>query len=83
MYWNGIKIDFSGNNAAQIYKNIQEQKLNWHIFKSANLSRFDLCYFRKANNTDQKDQLEKFFSDSISKSCLIFIVSEFLTGGVL
>jgi len=67
MYWNGIKIDFSGNKAAQIYKHIQEQKLDWNIFKSANLSRFDLYYFRKAQNTDQKEQLEKFFSDSISK----------------
>jgi len=67
MYWDGIKIDFSGNNAAQFYKYIQEQKLDWNIFKSANLSRLDLYYFRKAQNTDQKEQLEKFFSDSISK----------------
>ena len=48
-------------------KYIQEQKLDWNIFKSANLSRVDLYYFRKVQNTDQKEQLEKFFSDSISK----------------
>ena len=33
IYWDGIKIDFSGNNATQIYKIIQERKLDWNIFK--------------------------------------------------
>lgn len=27
MYWDGVKIDFSGNNAAQVYNLIQKQKL--------------------------------------------------------
>lgn len=69
MYWDGIKIDFSGKNATQIYKIIQEQKLDWNIFKLPNLSlsRLDLCYFREIKLTDQKDQCEKLFSDSISK----------------
>lgn len=69
IYWDGIKIDFSGNNANQIYKIIQEQKLDWNIFQLSNLSlsRFDLCHFRERKLTDQKDQCEKFFSDSISK----------------
>lgn len=48
-------------------EHIQEQKFDWNIFKSANLSWLDLYYFRKLQNTDQKEQLEKFFSDSISK----------------
>ena len=69
IYWDGIKIDFSGNNAAQIYKLIQEQKFDWNTFKLYNLSlsRFDMCYFREKQRTDQKDQLEKFFSNTISK----------------
>lgn len=69
IYWDGIKINFSGNNATQIYKIIQEQKLDWNIFQLSNLSlsRFDLCYFRERKLTDQKDQYEKLFSDSISK----------------
>ena len=69
IYWDGIKIDFSGNNAAQVYKLIQEQKFDWNIFQLSNLSlsRFDLCYFRERQDTDQKDELEIFFSNSISK----------------
>lgn len=77
IYWDGIKIDFSGKNAAQIYKNIQKQEFDWNILKSANLSRFDLCYFRKAKNTDQKDQLEKFFNNSISKLAKIYKKNNF------
>lgn len=47
IYWDGIKIDFSSNNAAQVYNLIQEQKFDWNIFQLSNLSlsRFDLCYF--------------------------------------
>ena len=69
IYWDGIKIDFSGNNAAQIYNIIQEQKFDWNTFQLSNLSlsRFDLCYFRERQDTDQKDELETFFSNSISK----------------
>lgn len=69
IYWDGIKIDFSGNNAAQVYNLIQEQKFDWNIFQLSNLSlsRFDLCYFRERQDTDQKDELETFFNNSISK----------------
>lgn len=69
IYWDGIKIDFSGNNAAQVYNLIQKQKFDWNIFQLPNLSlsRFDLCYFREKQHTDQKDELETFFSNSISK----------------
>ena len=69
IYWDGIKINFSANNAAQFYKIIQEQKFDWNIFQFSNLSlsRFDLCYFRERKFTDQKEQLEKFLSNSTSK----------------
>ena len=69
IYWDGIKIDFSGNNAAQVYNLIQKQKFDWSFFQLFNLSlsRFDLCYFRERQNNDQKDQLETFFRNSISR----------------
>ena len=69
IYWDGIKIDFSGNNAAQVYSLIQEQKIDWNIFQLSNLSlsRFDLCYFRERQDTDQTDEVEIFFKNFISK----------------
>ena len=69
IYWDGIKIDFSGNNATQIYKIIQERKLDWNIFKLSklSLSRFDLCYFHEIRLTNQKDQHEKLFKNAILK----------------
>ena len=43
-FWVGTKISFSGKNAAQIYKDIRAQKLDWNIFQpySLSVSRFDL-----------------------------------------
>ena len=38
IYWDGIKIDFSGNNAVQVYNLIKEQKFDWNIFQLSNLS---------------------------------------------
>ena len=69
IYWDGIKIDFSGNNAAQLYNIIREQKFDWNIFQlpNLNLSRFDLCYFRERQDTDPKDELQIFVINSISK----------------
>lgn len=68
-YWDGLKIDFSGNNAVQGYELIQEQKLDWNIFQLSNLSlsRFYLCYFRERKLTDKKGQLERVFSHIIAK----------------
>jgi len=65
----GTIMHFSGNNAAQFYKIIQAQKFDWNILKSKNasLGRIDFYYFRESQLTDQEDQLEKFFSNTISK----------------
>ena len=54
-FWVGTKIDFSGNNAAQFYNIIKQQKFDWDIFdlQRTSLSRFDLYYFR-ANKPDDK-----------------------------
>ena len=62
--------DFSGNNAAQIYKIIQAQSFDWNIFEpySLSLSRFDLCYFRETKSTDQKGNLELFMKKTFVRS---------------
>ena len=69
IYWDGLKIDFSGNNAAQVYQFIQEQKLDWNIFQLSNLSlsRFDLFYFREIKSNHKKRQLKTFITDIIAK----------------
>lgn len=69
-FWEGTIIHFSGSNAAQFYKIIQAQKFDWNILKSKDVSlgRIDLYYFRESQLTDQKDQLEKFFTNIMAKT---------------
>jgi hypothetical protein len=53
IYWDGIKIDFSGQNGHQFYKLIVANQVNWKILnhkKSLTLSRLDLCYLRSKTN---------------------------------
>lgn len=61
-FWEGTIMHFSGTNAAQFYKIIQAQKLDWNILKlkNASLGRIDLHYFRESRVNDQSDQLENF-----------------------
>ena len=53
IYWDGIKIDFSGLNAARFYFFLKEQIIDWTIFSSAVLNRFDL-YFERNYKTAEK-----------------------------
>ena len=56
IYWDGIKVDFSGPNGHQFYKLIAANQVNWEILnheKSLKLSRLDLCYTRKKLNIVQ------------------------------
>lgn len=39
-------VHFSGDNATQFYKLAQKKLIDWTIFSSANLTRFDLHYCR-------------------------------------
>ena len=44
IYWDGIKIDFSGRNGHQFYNLIAANQVNWEIFnheKNLRLSRLD------------------------------------------
>ena len=35
-FWDGTQIRFSGKNATRFYQLIQQQKINWHLFKIQN-----------------------------------------------
>jgi hypothetical protein len=65
IYWDGIKIDFSGPNGHQFYKLIVANQVNWKILNQFRLSRLDLCYSRK--KTNDKTNLESFFKKCFQK----------------
>jgi len=60
-YWQGTTLQFSGSNATRFYSLVQKKLVNWKIFSSATLGRFDLYYSRNNKSTDKisgKDFLE-------------------------
>lgn len=65
-FWNGAKINFSGNNAKEFYKIIQQQSFNWSILpEKTTIARLDVCHFRKNKITDPKDfELQHFMQES-------------------
>ena len=40
-YWNGVCVAFPGNSAALFYQLSKEKKIDWNLFDSANINRFD------------------------------------------
>lgn len=68
IYWDGIKIDFSGHNGHQFYKFIVANEVNWKMVnheKDIRLSRLDLCYSRK--KTNDKINFESFLKQCYEK----------------
>ena len=68
IYWDGIKIDFSGRNGYQFYNLIAANQINWEILnheKSLRLSRLDLCYTRK--KIDNNINVEAFLKQCYQK----------------
>lgn len=68
IYWNGIKIDFSGNNGNQLYNLIVANEINWEKFnheKKLQLSRIDLCYVH--NKTNNNTSVESFLKKCYEK----------------
>ena len=69
-FWDGTQIRFSGKNAARFYQLIQQQKINWHLFKTQNskkkltLNRVDLCYSKTKKDIETNQSFESFL-----KSC--------------
>ena len=72
-HWFGILLKFSGDNSKQFFKLIKLKKVDWKKFhkinQKINLSRFDLCYLRPndfSDNTfsDNTKLLDEFLSQS-------------------
>tara|TARA_Y100000385_G_scaffold18768_1_gene18817 strand:+ start:12863 stop:14356 length:1494 start_codon:yes stop_codon:yes gene_type:complete len=66
IYWDGLKIDFSGPNGHQFYRLIRDNLVNWKRLsneKDIRLSRLDLCYPCKKPNdkTNFKSFLERCY----------------------
>ena len=57
-YWGGTLLHFSGTNATRFYFFAKEQTIDWTIFSSAVLSRFDLYYSRTNKIDDQISDIE-------------------------
>lgn len=55
-YWKGTLLHFSGSNARLFYSLIKNDFIDWQIFSSGVLSRFDLNYSR-FSRTIHKDQI--------------------------
>lgn len=64
--WNGVVLSFRGLAAQQFYTFIQQNKINWDLFRdaTATLSRIDLCYDQSMQNYDQKNDNVQFLYQS-------------------
>jgi hypothetical protein len=56
-FWEGTVLHFSGYNASVFYSLVQKQLIDWTIFSSGVLNRFDL-YYSRTNKISRKDFLE-------------------------
>jgi hypothetical protein len=89
IYWDGIKIDFSGRNGHQFYKLIAANQVNWEILnheKNLRLSRLDLCYTRKKidNNTNVESFLKQCYQKvGENKAIKNFSLQKSYTGWIL
>jgi hypothetical protein len=59
-YWSGTIVQFSGKNAALFYNLIQKQIIDWKLFDSAVMNRFDIYFFRPHNKKDDVS-VKQFF----------------------
>lgn len=69
IYWEGIKLDFSGQNGHQFYKLIAANQLDWETLnheKILSLSRLDLCYRHK--KIDNHTNFESFLKQCYQKA---------------
>ena len=62
-YWNGVCVAFPGNSAAFFYQLSKEKKIDWNLFDSANINRFDLNYIRPIYPSQER-QVVDFFKQS-------------------
>jgi hypothetical protein len=62
-YWRGTILQFSGPNAFVFYAFVRKNLIDWTIFSSAVLNRFDLYYSRK-NEREDKISTREFLDNS-------------------
>lgn len=65
-YWQGTLLCFSGSNATGFYNLAQQQLIDWTIFSSSTLGRFDLYYSRNNKSTD-RSSVEDFLQNCQTK----------------
>jgi hypothetical protein len=65
-YWGGTLLHFSGTNATRFYFFSKEQIIDWTIFSSGVLSRFDLYYYRE-NKKQEKISSTNFLDNCYKK----------------
>lgn len=76
-FWDGTQVRFSGKNATRFYQLIQQQKINWYLFKTQNfklakpnkftLNRVDLCYSKTKKDIDTIQSFESFLNSCYQK----------------
>lgn len=62
-YWNGVCVAFPGNSAAFFCKLSKEKKIDWNLFDSALINRFNLNYLRSIQPSQER-QVADFFKES-------------------
>ena len=60
--WGGTLLNIPGSNAARFYSLVQKKYIDWRIFSSAVLSRFDL-YFDRNYKTADKISVREFLDN--------------------
>jgi hypothetical protein len=61
--WEGTTLYFSGLNAGRFYFFAKQKVINWTIFSSAILSRFDIC-FNRSYPVSETPLVKDFFHES-------------------
>lgn len=61
-YWGGTWLNIPGSKAARFYSLVQKKYIDWRIFSSAVLSRFDL-YFDRNYKTADKISVREFLDN--------------------
>ena len=64
--WRGTLVHFSGSNASKLYSLVEAKQIDWTIFSSSVVSRFDIYYSRKIRRQEQSS-VNEFFEDCHNK----------------
>lgn len=62
-YWKGVCVAFPGKSAAFFYQLAKEKKIDWTLFDSAPINRFDLNYLRPIHPSQEREVVN-FFKQS-------------------